>query len=88
MPSDSKKVLNRLFTKPPFVKRPRYTPPDQITLDHSLFNNSPPEDIKLHYFNIKFTSALRNNNNIFTLVYRYNYRITYLCETLIIIYVL
>ena len=85
IPSNPKKVLDRLSTKPPPAKRPKYTLPDQITLDHSLFNNLPPEGTKLYYSNVKFTSALYNSNNIPILVYRYADHITYLCETLIII---
>ena len=64
MPSSPGKVLNRLSTKPPPIKRFKYTPSKQMALNHILLESSFPKGTELYQFNAKFASKLRYINNI------------------------
>ena len=58
------KVLDRLSTKPPPVKRFKYTLLEQMALNYTLLESLSPEGTELHLFNAKFVSELRYINNI------------------------
>ena len=73
-------MLNRLFIKSLFTKRPKHTSPDQIGLYNALLKSSFPENIELHQSNVKFTSALRYINDMPLSIRRYAERITAIYE--------
>ena len=58
------KMLNRLSIKPPPAKRFKYTLPEQMALNYTLLESSPPKNTELYQPNAKFTSELRYVNNI------------------------
>ena len=73
-------MLNRLFIKSLFAKRPRHILPDQMGLHDILLKSSFPENIELYQSNVKFTSALRYINDMPLSIRRYAERITAICE--------
>ena len=58
VPSNPKKVLDRLSTKPPPAKCPTHTPPDQIALNLALLKSSPPSGSELRNSNVAFNAVL------------------------------
>jgi len=80
MPSDPMKVLQRLSIQPPTPARPTHTPPEQITLDTTLLQSSPPEGTELHQSNVIFNKALRGFTELRSPIHRYAERMTRLVE--------
>ena len=81
VPSDPVKVLQRLSIQPPAPERRIHTPPEQITLDTTLLQSSPPEGTELHQSNTIFTQALRGSSGVISPIQRYAERMTRLVET-------
>ena len=81
MPSNPGKVLDRLTTKFPPIKRPTHTPPDQIILNLVLLQKSPPNGSELRNSNITLNTVFAKSDDILVAAKRYTDRINHIYET-------
>lgn len=81
IPSDPKRVLDRLPAQPPTALSKSHTPPGRVELDFSLLKSSPPDGTELRESNVLLNSVLAGAPGLASPAKRYVDRVTRMAET-------